>query len=42
MVKADPITHIQDFEYIMDIKCGVNDHFKAKYFPMSLTDEVRK
>lgn len=38
----DPIIHIQGFEYIMELKYGVNDNLKAKYFPMSLNCEDHK
>lgn len=40
--EIDPITYLQGFEYIMKLKCGVNDHLKEKYFPMSLTNEAHK
>lgn len=40
--ERDPIIHLQGYEYIMELKCGINDQLKAKYFPMSFTGEARK
>lgn len=36
----DPVTHIQGFEFNMEIKYGIKKNLKAKYFPMSLIDEA--
>ena len=38
--EINPITHFQGFEYIIELKYGVNDNLKAKYFPMILTSEA--
>lgn len=34
-----PITYFQGFEYTMELKYGINDNLKAKYFSMSLSEE---
>lgn len=38
--ESDLIIHLQGIECNMELKCGINDNLKEKYFPMSLTGET--
>ena len=40
--EGDPNVHLQEFKYLMELKCGINNNLKDKYFPLILTSEARK
>lgn len=39
---GDPISHLKGCEYIMELRCGLNDKLKVKYFPLSLIGDAGK